>query len=164
MKLHLDWLKEAKYSDNYITDGVLFVRKSFVYVPEDFGYRKMNSLWEEELDKAFLLQPIHKLEKFSSATRTYAKTKITRYKANTSYVILNDEYSYLWNSWNCVVCTLQPSNDVQYKGILGIYEDCVLKALITPITVEDKYLFDDNFWSDIDKKIGLGKFLLKQRG
>ena len=158
MKLHINWLRDAKYSDNYITDGILFVNKNSTYIPEEYGYRKMNTLWEDHLDEAFTLFPLEQINK-TKITRTYAKTKISRYNTNNNYVILNDEYNYLWNSSDTYLYTLQESNDLQYKGLVGIFENNILKAILSPIIVHDRYLNDDNFWRDIDNEIGLGKFV-----
>ena len=97
----------------------------------------MNSSWEEELDKAFNSLPIKRIEKDAvTESRTYAKTTIIRYTINDSYdtnkkyVILNDKYSYLWSSYTTYLCTLQESNNLQYDGLVGIFESNIFKSFL----------------------------------
>lgn len=146
--IKIEWLRNAYYSDKYVTDGILFINRNKIYVPD--GYRKI-SIEENKIDELFNCSLCNKINTISNVTRTYAKTSITRYSTTNGYVVLNDEYKYLWK-YNALY-TLKEDNNLQYLGPVGIVNKYGLFAIISPIQVQN--IEDANYWTNVDKLIGI---------
>ena len=146
--IKIEWLRNAYYNDKYVTDGILFIDRSKIYVPD--GYRKI-TVNTNKIDDLFSYPLCNKINTSSNITRTYAKTSITRYPTNNGYVVLNDEYKYLWK-YNDLY-TLKQNDNLQYVGPVGIVNKYGLFAIVSPIQVQN--INDVNYWINIDKLIGI---------
>lgn len=151
MKLHENWLIHAYYSDKYITDGVLFVNRQYVWGDK---YRLFNPDWDNQIDKLFDFIPMCKINKFGKQTRKWANTKISKYPCSNGYVILNDEYSYLWSNFDINLYTNSQVNK-QYNGPVAIVQQNNLLGIIAPIIIEDKNIENNEYWTDVDKGLGI---------
>lgn len=148
--LKVDWLRNAKYSREYVTDDILIVSRKKVWVPD--GYRPI-TVSEDRINKLFSLTPISSINTYSNVSRTYAKTTITRYNVANGYVILNDEYKYFWK--NKYLVTLQECNSKQYEGPVGIIDNNGLIGIVSPIIVSDNNIDNKSYWVNVDEQIGI---------
>lgn len=144
-----EWLKEAKYSAEYVTDDVLVLDRKRVWIAD--GYRPI-TIDLDRIRSLFNLPLCEEINRDSNIRRTYAKQSFTRYTIGNSFVTINDEYSYLWKKNR--LFTLQPCVDEQYLGPVGIIDNYgYMLGIVSPIQVENPT--DMSYWKNVDMLIGV---------
>ena len=151
MKISKSWMRLAYYSNDYATDGVLFLYRNLILGEK---YRLIPQNWIPKIDKLFQLKPVQEISKQNKVIRTWACTKTGRYNCGSGYVILDEKYEYLWRAKNIKLYSSELVVKQSQSPVL-IFDDTILVGVISPMIVPSEQLENSLFWVDFNSQIGI---------